>query len=63
MKQLTWSLFSLILLSFSAYLLQAQPVTDVQGDVVIGGAIPDPSAILDVQSDSEGSVGTSHDNC
>ena len=34
--------------------LLAQPITDAQGDVVIGGIMPDPSAILDLQSTTKG---------
>ena len=46
-------LFTALLVIY-ATTLQAQPITDTQGDVVIGGSIPDPSAILDLQSTTKG---------
>ena len=47
-------LVSFLMLSCIARETTAQPVTDGQGDVSIGGFIPDPSAVLDLQSITKG---------
>ena len=34
--------------------LDAQPITDASGDIVVGGILPDPAAIFDLQSTTKG---------
>ena len=56
MKRLFVTTFALCMGAFllASSLATAQPITDAQGDVVIGGVAPDPSAILDLQSTTKG---------
>ena len=55
MRPTFYSILAVALLMFSVHSgLNAQPVTDAQGDVVIGGISPDPSAILDLKANDQG---------
>ena len=48
-------IFTLFVLTLTTTIgIQGQPITGPQGNVVIGGVAPDPSAILDLQSTTKG---------
>ena len=52
MQRFALSLFTVALVTTGA--LYGQPITDPQGDVIIGGVAPDSSAILELRSTTKG---------